>query len=47
MYYFNKYVTAYKKHKEFFNDLANKTIEFCNKNNIAYHIKTGTITDNL
>lgn len=45
--HYNKDVTAYKKHKEFFNDLANKTIEFCNKNNIAYHIKTGTITENL
>ena len=47
MYYFNKYITAYKNHKEFFNDLANQLIEFCNKNNIAYHIKTGTITENL
>lgn len=43
--HYNKEVTAYKKHKEFFNDLANKVIEFCNQNNIAYHIKTGTITD--
>lgn len=45
--HYNKDVTAYKNHKEFFNDLANQVIEFCNKNNIAYHIKTGTITENL
>ena len=45
--HYNKDVTLYKKHKEFFNDLANQVIEFCNKNNIVYHIKTGTITENL
>lgn len=42
--HYNKEVTAYKTHKEFFNKAANQVITFCNKNNILYHIKTGTIT---
>ena len=42
---YNKDVTAYKQHKEFFNSLANQTIDFCNKHGINYHIKSGTISD--
>lgn len=42
---YNKEVSAYKAHKEFFNALAKQTIEFCNKKGIAYHIKTGTINE--
>lgn len=42
---YNKEVTAYKKHKEFFNFCAHQVIDFCNANNIAYHIKNGTITE--
>ena len=38
-------VTAYKAHKEFFNDCAMDVIRFCNEHGIAYHIKDGTITD--
>lgn len=41
---YNKEVTAYKKHKEFFNELANQTIEYCFKHSIQYHIKSGTMT---
>ena len=40
--HYNKLVTEYKEHKEFFNRCANVVIEFCNNNNISYHIKKGT-----
>lgn len=43
--HYNKDVTAYKKHKEFFNELVDKTIDFCIKNGKDYHIKTGTKTN--
>ena len=42
---YNKDVTAYKKHKEFFNALANQTIAYCLEHNIQYHIKSGTIIE--
>lgn len=42
---YNKDVTSYKQHKEFFNSLANQTMDFCNKHGINYHIKSGTISD--
>lgn len=42
---YNKKVTEYKGYKEFFNKLAYKTIDFCNQNNIEYHIKAGTISE--
>ena len=41
--HYNKEVTAYKEHKKFFNDSAQQVIEFCNDNNIDYHIKKGTL----
>ena len=44
--HYNKDVTAYRKHKEFFNELANRTIDFCVKNGKEYHIKSGTKTEN-
>lgn len=43
--HYNKVVTAYKNHKEFYNECAQKVISFCKKNDIDYHIKNGTITD--
>lgn len=43
--HYNKEVTAYKVAKEFFNESANKVIEFCKTHNISYHIKKGTITE--
>ncbi len=43
--HYNKVVTAYKEHKSFYNDCARKVISFCEKNNIDYHIKNGTITE--
>lgn len=40
-----KDVTAYKEHKEFYNEQADIVIDFCQKNKIEFHIKTGTKTD--
>jgi len=41
---YNAKVTAYKGHKEFFNQMSEIVINFCKINNINYHIKNGTIT---
>lgn len=42
---YNKEITSYKGHKQFYNEQAQKVIDFCLKNNIQYHIKEGTITE--
>ena len=42
---YNKEISAFKTHKQFYNDQAAKVIKFCKKNKKAYHIKNGTITD--
>lgn len=42
--HYNKQVTAYKNHKQYFNDLVNQVVEFCKARNIQYHIKAKTIT---
>jgi DNA repair photolyase len=42
---YSKDVTAYAKHKEFFNNRAAETISFCTKHGISYHIKDGTIIE--
>lgn len=42
---YNKDVTAYKKHKSYYNDLTKQVIEFCNEHNISFHIKEGTQTE--
>ena len=42
---YNKKVTEYKQHKDFYNKCASEIIEFCNQNNIDFHIKNGTITN--
>ena len=42
---YNKDVTAYKGHKDFYNKCAIETIRFCEKYGISFHIKNGTITD--
>ena len=41
---YSKEVSAYKKHKDFYNRCVEQVIDFCNKQGIAYHIKDGTIT---
>ena len=40
--HYNKLVTEYIEHKDFFNKCADDVIGFCDKNNISYHIKKGT-----
>lgn len=41
---YNKSVTSYKKHRAFYNDQSAIVIDFCNKRNIQFHIKNGTVT---
>ena len=43
--HYNKEVSAYKKHKEFFNEQAKQVIEFCKANKKQYHIKKGTLIE--
>ena len=40
---YNKDVSAYKSHKQFFQEQAEQVIKFCEKLNILYHIKDGTM----
>jgi DNA repair photolyase len=42
---YNKEITSFTQHKAFYNRQAAAVINFCNERQIAYHIKTGTITD--
>lgn len=42
---YNKEVTSFKYHRDFFNTQAKIVIDFCQKNNINYHIKKGTLTN--
>lgn len=41
---YSKEVTAFKQHKDFYNQAAAKVIDFCETKGISYHIKDGTIT---
>lgn len=41
---YNAKVSQYKNHKQFFNEMAELVINFCEENNKQYHIKDGTIT---
>ncbi|GBG58428.1 radical SAM protein [Sporomusaceae bacterium FL31] len=41
---YSKDITAYKLHKEFYNEQAEIVTKFCQRANIEYHIKNGTIT---
>ncbi len=43
--HYNKKVSEYKDYKKFFNETANTVMNYCKSHNIAYHIKTGTITE--
>ena len=40
-----KEVTAYKEHKQFYNQQAERVIAFCQEHGIQYHIKEKTITE--
>lgn len=41
---YNKRVTEYADHKNYYNLLTQQVIDFCTENNIEYHIKAGTDT---
>lgn len=43
--HYNKKVSEYKDYKKYYNELAYKVIDFCETNNIEYHIKNKTITE--
>ena len=43
--HYNKMVSQYKNHKEFYNCCAAQVIQFCKDRQIAFHIKNGTITE--
>ena len=42
---YNKKVSEYRQYREFFNELAQTVVEFCQHNGKQYHIKDGTITE--
>lgn len=42
---YNKKVSEYKNHKEFFNELAQRVIDYCIATGKEYHIKSGTMTE--
>jgi len=42
---YNKEVSAYKGHKEFFDEQAHKVIDFCEERGMQYHIKDGTLLE--
>lgn len=44
---YNKKVTAYADYKRFYNDRAAEVVKFCEERGIDYHIKDGTITENV
>jgi DNA repair photolyase len=39
-----KEISSYIEHKKFYNEQAKLVMDFCNKHNIQYHIKDGTLT---
>ena len=41
---YNKEVTAYAAHKQFFNECAAKVMEYCDSHHIDYHIKEVPLT---
>ena len=43
---YNKIISNYKDRNEFFNECSKTVRSFCRKNNIACHIKKGTVTLN-
>jgi len=42
---YNKRITEYKEHNTFYNICANQVIQFCEQNQIQFHIKDKTITE--
>ncbi len=41
---YSKEITAFSTHRAFYNQQVDIVVDFCNKNNINYHIKNGTKT---
>ena len=39
---YNSLVTKYKTYQQYYNGLTEKVIKYCQRNNIEYHIKSGT-----
>lgn len=42
--HYNKKVSEYRDYKNYYNECAEKVIQYCEKNNIEYYIKNKTIT---
>jgi DNA repair photolyase len=42
---YNKEISAYAKHKSFYDEQARRVIKFCLDNGIQYHIKNGTMIE--
>ena len=42
---YSKEISAYTAHRSFYNEQAEKVINFCKEKNIKYHIKNGTISN--
>ena len=41
---YSKEISSYQTHRKFYNQEAQKVIDFCKERNIAFHIKKGTMT---
>lgn len=41
---YSKEISSYKMHRDFYNQEAQKVIDFCKERNIMYHIKKKTVT---
>jgi DNA repair photolyase len=41
---YNSVISQYPNCKEFYNEMSNIVVNFCNENDIQYHIKNGTIS---
>lgn len=44
---YSKEVSEYNNYKQFYNEQADMVISFCDKNNIKYHIKNGTQSEEV
>lgn len=42
MWHYNKLVSGYKNHKDFYDECSEIVMSFCNDKGIKYHIKSGT-----
>ena len=42
---YNKQISVYKNHKQYYNELAQQIIDFCTSKGIDYHIKSKTISE--